>query len=133
MNNSCPASTSVLLVEDHDAMRSALSHWLITHFPRIELHEAGSIPEALRVIEQSHVDVVLMDICLPGMDGLDGTRELRRHNGDVKVVAISTYDTRDLSQAAAEAGAIAFVPKARLLDELIALMTSLVSRENGNR
>src|SRR5438046_10050185 len=71
---------SVLVVEEHDGMRSALRDWLLTSFPPLRLSEARSADEALRLAEQAPLDLVLVNVELPGENGIEAARLLRRHS-----------------------------------------------------
>lgn len=80
---------SVLLVEEHDEMRCALRDWLLTSFPPSRLREARSMDEALRLAEQAQLDLVLINLELPGPNGIEATRMLRRRYPGCRVVRSS--------------------------------------------
>jgi DNA-binding NarL/FixJ family response regulator len=106
-----PGLPSVLVVEEHEEMRSALRDWLLTSFPPLRLREARSLDEALRHAEQAQLDLVLMNLELPGTNGIEATRVLRRRYPSCRVVVMSVNDSTALRIAALEAGAEAFVSK----------------------
>ena len=58
--------------------------------------EAADGEEAVKVAHELVPDVVIMDICLPGIDGLEATRRIKTANPDVCILALSTYDNSDL-------------------------------------
>ena len=74
MNNESLQAPIALVVDDHNAVRRALCDRIKASFGRFQLREACSVDEALKIVEAERVDIVLMDIRLPGTDGIDGTR-----------------------------------------------------------
>ena len=105
------AVPSVLVVEEHDEMRSALRDWLLTSFPPLRLREARNMEEALKLAEQAQLDLVLINLELPGPNGIEAARVLRRTYPSCRVVIMSVTDSAALRIAALEAGAEAFVSK----------------------
>ncbi|MGH8641523.1 MAG: response regulator, partial [Burkholderiales bacterium] len=115
-----------LVVEDHDAVRRALCERIHASFGQFLLREAGTVHEALKIVESEKVDLVLMDFRLPGMDGVDGTRMVLERSPHTSVVMVSGYDDSSHRSAARKAGARAFVSKRAISRELIPLISSLV-------
>jgi DNA-binding NarL/FixJ family response regulator len=116
---------SVLVVEEHDEMRSALRDWLLTSFPPLRLREARSMDEALALAEQAKLDLVLVNLELPGPNGIEAARTLRRRHPACRVVVMSVNDSMALRSAALAAGAEAFVSKRDLRVALHAIMATL--------
>jgi len=117
---------SVLVVEEHDEMRSALRDWLLTSFPPLRLREARSMEEALRLAEQVALDLALVNLELPGPNGIEATRALRRRFPLCRVVVMSVTDSVALRLAALEAGAEAFVSKRDLRIALHPIVAGLI-------
>ena len=115
-----------LVVEDHVAVRQALCERIRTSFSQFRLREAGSVDEALRIVETEKVDLVLMDFRLPGTDGVHGTRMVLERSPQTSVVMVSGFDDWSHRSAASKAGARAFVSKRAISRELIPAITSLV-------
>jgi len=118
-----------LVVEDHDAVRRALCERIQASFGQFRLREAGTVDEALKIVETERVDIVLMDFRLPGMDGVDGTRMVLERSPHTSVVMVSVFDDLSHRSAARKAGARAFVSKRAISRELIPVITSLVNSE----
>ena len=118
-----------LVVEDHDAVRRALCERVQASFSQFRLREAGTVDEALKIVETERVDIVLMDFRLPGMDGVDGTRMVLERSPHTSVVMVSVFDDLSHRSAARKAGARAFVSKRAISRELIPVITSLVNSE----
>src|SRR5712691_8499806 len=84
---------SVLVVEEHDGVRSALRDWLLTSFPPLRLREARSADEALQLAEQAPLDLVLVNLELPGANGIEAARQLRRRHPGCRIVVMSVNDS----------------------------------------
>lgn len=103
--------TKVLLVEDHGVMREGLKA-LLTKEPDIEIvGEAGDGREAIHLVSQVQPDVVLMDISLPYLNGIEATRQIRRNHPEVKVVILSMHEHEEYVFHALQAGAVGYVLK----------------------
>jgi DNA-binding NarL/FixJ family response regulator len=119
-------SPVALIVEDHEAVRRALCERIQASFSRFQIREAGTVDEAMKIVESERVDIVLMDIRLPGIDGVDGTRMVLERSPDTMVVMVSGYDDSSHRSAARRAGAKAFVSKRAISRELVPTITNLV-------
>lgn len=108
----------VVVVDDHAVVRSGLRLFLLG-FDDIDLvGEAASGEEALRICRSLTPDVVLMDMIMPGMDGVETTRRLLDLLPEVQVVVLSSFQEGDLVQKALQAGAIGYLLKDATGDEL---------------
>jgi DNA-binding NarL/FixJ family response regulator len=107
---------SVLLIEDHEPMRWMLR--LLLSDLAAPIHECGNGAEACAWYAAARPDWVLMDIALPGQDGIAATQQLIAANPDARVVIVTDYDDAEMRQAAAAAGACGYVLKENLLDLL---------------
>ena len=120
------APVRILIVDDHEALRRTLG-LLLGQYENVELvGEASSGVEALEVCERSHPDVVLMDICLPGMDGIAATRTIRSEHPEVQVIGMTGMELERLRPVALQAGASSLLYKGALFDGLMdAISTAL--------
>ncbi len=101
----------VLLVDDHAILREGL-RMLLGCQPDIEvIGEAGDGREALDKAALLQPDVVLMDISMAGMDGLEATRELRRTQPETQIIVLSQHDEPQFVNSLLEAGAVGYVLK----------------------
>ena len=116
---------SLLVVEDHEEVRAALRDWLLTSLPPMRLREARSLEEAMAYADQAPLDLVLMNMELPGPNGIEATRALRKRHPKCTVVVMSVNDSEALRTAAIEAGALAFLSKRELPHALLPLIGRL--------
>jgi DNA-binding NarL/FixJ family response regulator len=119
---------NVLLVEEHDDVRTALRDWFKSVLWPLTLSEARSMEEALRLADQAKVDFALINIELPGPNGIEAARELRRRHRELPLVLMSIHDSEVLRLAAIQAGADAFVPKRDLTLGLLPIVQRLLVR-----
>src|SRR5688500_1995430 len=81
--------------------------------------EAPSGEDAIRLAKQLLLDVVLMDVQMPGIGGLEATRKMIRHNPDVKILALTVYDDEPYPSRLLQAGAAGYITKGCDPDEMI--------------
>jgi DNA-binding NarL/FixJ family response regulator len=102
----------VLVVDDHALHRDGIRQ-ILGQQPGIQVAgEAESAERALVLVNQLHPSVVLMDIRLPGMNGIDATRRIRRDHPGTRVLVVSAYDDEEYIRGALEAGASGHLSKA---------------------
>jgi len=101
----------VMVVDDHDMVRRGLAAYFKTHPDLILVGEASDGQEALEVCQSQRPDVVLMDLIMPGMGGIEATRRIREKYPDTQVIALTSYQDKDLVQKAIRVGAISYLLK----------------------
>ena len=116
----------MLIVEDHDALRTSLEDWLANIVPGVSVLCAASVEEALDTLAHAIADVVLMDIGLPGMNGIEGTRRVHERAPALPVVMLSIQDDSAHVAGAMDAGAVAFVSKRRMRSELPGVLRTVL-------
>lgn len=109
----------VVLTDDQPLVRAALQ-MVITDTPDIEVvGEAGDGAEAVRLTEELAPDVVVMDLRMPGMDGIEATRRITQSTGSARVVVLTTFDDDEYVYGALRAGASGFLLKSMALDAIL--------------
>jgi len=101
----------ILLVDDHAVVRSGLSKFLLVNKDMQMIGEAADGEEALHKISLYKPDIVLMDLMMPGMDGITATREIKKKYPQVKVIALTSFAEQNMVQGALQAGAIGYLQK----------------------
>ena len=101
----------VLIVDDQESYRSA-ARLVVEVTEGFEIAgEAASGEEALVCVPELQPDLVLMDIKMPGIDGLETTKRLVANDPDLQIVVLSTYEAAEYEHTALNAGAVAFISK----------------------
>jgi DNA-binding NarL/FixJ family response regulator len=110
----------VVLTDDQPLVRAGL-RVLIADTPDLDVvGEAGTGTEAVHLARDLRPDVVVMDIRMPGMDGIEATRLITADHAAVRVVVLTTFDDDDYVYAALRAGASGFLVKDMALDDILA-------------
>jgi len=108
----------VMIVDDHDMVRRGLIAFLRVKADLELVAEASDGQEAVDLCEQVRPDVVLMDLVMPGMDGTAATQIIRQRWPHVQVVALTSFEERELVRGALQAGAISYLLKNVSVDDL---------------
>ncbi|MDP9341577.1 MAG: response regulator transcription factor [Actinomycetota bacterium] len=101
----------VLLVDDHTLVRRGLAYVVKNCLPEAEVREAEGTDEAIEMLKMETVDVALVDIRMPGRDGLELLREIKSTWPEIAVIILSTYDTANYVKAALGEGADGYMLK----------------------
>jgi len=109
---------SVLLVDDHAMVRQGVKAFLVTQPDISVVGEAGSGEEAVKLAEQFIPDVILMDLIMPNMDGVEATRRVKQVSPRSQVVVLTSYHEDEHIFPALKAGALSYILKDVSADEL---------------
>jgi DNA-binding NarL/FixJ family response regulator len=120
-------SATILIVDDHDLLRQALQEWLRIKFPGCHVIEATSGEEAIALAQVNLPHVVIMDLDLPGMSGLQATMRLKKIVPTTQVLVLTLYDDEVHRASAAIVGVNAYVPKHKMSSELQPVLAALLS------
>ena len=117
----------VLLVDDHDLVRFGVKR-LLQDIQGIKVvGEASTGEEAVKLAKECIPDVVLMDVQMPGIGGLEATRKMLRHNPDLKVLALTVYGGEPYPSRLLQAGAVGYITKGCAPDEMVRAIRSVHS------
>jgi len=125
-------SQTILIVEDHLAVRKSLKNWLESEFPHILIREAGSGEEAVSIAKKDLPDIIIMDIGLPQINGIEALRQIKSFGLDTKIVMLTIHEDEVHRRDAEAVGADAYVPKRMLQTELLPVLEILFPR-NGKK
>jgi two-component system response regulator NreC len=109
----------ILLVDDHDVVRSGVRMLLENEADLVILGEAGSGQQALELVEKLNPDVVIMDITLPDMSGIEVTQRIKQSYPKIAVVALTIHEDQQYFFEMLQVGASAYVPKRAAPNDLI--------------
>ena len=127
--------TTILIADDHAILRVGLATVLNTFDDFTVIGEAENGTTALRKAKDCHPDVIILDLMMPGMDGVETTRRLISDNPDSRILILTTFGTSDGISRALEAGALGAILKNADISELAAAIRAVacgkrsVSRE----
>jgi NarL family two-component system response regulator LiaR len=110
--------TRVLIVDDYDMVRSGLGVLLEAFDDLVLVGEASDGADALELCSEVQPHVVLMDLVMPNVDGIEATRAIRQAYPEIQVIALTSFDDRGLVNGALKAGAIGYLLKNASLDEV---------------
>lgn len=118
---------TVLLVDDNETVRTSLREWLSVSFPHCRFLEAKTGEEAVAIACALSPHVILMDIGLPEIGGIEATRRIKANTPQAQVVMLTIYEGSAYRSDATAAGASAYVPKRTMHTELIPIMEKLLA------
>ncbi|KHE68854.1 response regulator transcription factor [Halobacillus sp. BBL2006] len=119
----------VLLVDDHLVVLRGLRFFLNTQTDIEIVGEAENGQEALKLVDELQPDVVLMDLMMPVMDGVEATKRLKEVNPQIKVVVLTSYSDQDHVIPALQAGAVGYQLKDIEPDELVKTIRTVYEGE----
>jgi len=120
-------TTRVLLVDDHAVVRSGLRMLLENERDVEIIGEAASAHDAIEAAKSLKPNVILMDIGLPDLSGIDATREIKKVVPDSAIVALTIHEDEEYFFKMLEAGATGYVPKRAAPDELLTAIRAAAS------
>jgi DNA-binding NarL/FixJ family response regulator len=125
-----PAEITCLIVDDHEVVREGL-RLSLSRSPHIRVvGEAGDGQSAIDLAERRRPDVVIMDVRMPGMDGLDATKELTAKTPDTAVLIFTAYSERSLLARGLESGAKGYILKEAPHETLVRAIETVAGGES---
>ncbi|HZU87191.1 MAG TPA: response regulator transcription factor [Anaerolineaceae bacterium] len=117
----------VMIVDDHDMVRRGLGTYLRVTPDIKVVGEASDGEQALAICQSCQPDVILMDLMMPRMGGVETTRRIRAHFPQVQVIALTSFKERELVQEMLREGAISYLLKNVTGEELVAAIRSAMT------
>ncbi len=118
---------SILIVDDEKNIRLTLSQALET--PEVETDTAADGEKALAKLKVKEFDLILLDLKMPGMDGMEVLRQVRELRPDIRVIILTAYGTIESAVEAMKLGAVDFIQKPFSPDEIRGLVSRVIDRE----
>ena len=112
------APIRILVVDDYSAMHRSLSE-IIEVFDDLEvIGHANNGEEAVEMANRTTPDIILMDVIMPKMDGIEATRQIHEQHPDIKILALSSFQDKPAVKDMLNAGAVGYVLKSSSLDDI---------------
>lgn len=128
MNARYTRNPIALIINSHHAVRRALCERIHASFANIQLREAASVEDAMFMLDEEQIDIVLIDGEGSGINGLKGTRAVLQRSPKSSVIVMSAFDEPTCRSAASRAGAIAFVSKRAIGSDLMQVLEDLMGQ-----
>jgi DNA-binding NtrC family response regulator len=122
-----PSKETILVVDDEAGPRESLRMILK---PRYEVHTASGGQEALHLIQSKDIDVVTLDLNMPGLSGIDVLKEIKKLKPDTEVIVITGYGTLNHAQEAIRFGAGDFISKPFNVADVISIVSKSFERRS---
>jgi two-component system, NarL family, nitrate/nitrite response regulator NarL len=110
---------NILLIDDHPLLRGGMRFLLRSFDPDLKMDEAGNATEALELVAAQHYDMVLLDLRMPGLNGMNALAALRAAAPGTPLVILSAEDDPRAVRAAIDGGAMGYIPKSSTPEVLI--------------
>ena len=117
----------ILLVDDHTAAREELASIVEAQEEMNVVGQAGNGEDGVRLAAELHPDIVVMDVVMPGMNGLAASREINASNSHARILAVSNHTGENLVEALLEAGVSGYLRKDRAYEELVPAIRTIAS------
>ena len=121
---------TILIADDHEIFRRGLRSLLESHADWQVCGEAVDGQEAVEKVKELRPHVIVLDVGMPRLNGLEAAELIRKHSPSSKIVILSQYEPLVMMQAAVNAGASAYVTKSEVSRKLMMAIETIVSPQN---
>ncbi len=123
----------VMIVDDHPAVRRSLRSLVLSRIDWEVCAEATDGRDAIEIAKQLKPDVILLDISMPGMSGIEAAPVIHREVPESDIYIVSQYEVPDMARLATEAGAQGYIPKSEIWHSLLPALESSGKRHSAPR
>ncbi len=120
---------NVMLVDDHDLVRTGIKRLLEDQADITIVGEATSGEQALELVKETDPDVMLMDINMPGIGGLEATRKLLQRQPKLKIIVVTMHEDDLFAQRFLKAGAMGYLTKGAQVDEILQAIKAVMGNQ----
>lgn len=119
----------ILIVDDEQDVRDRLSNFISKKI-HCEIEEASDGKEALEKLKEEKFDLMVLDIKMPGLSGIDVIKEATKFTPQTKILAISAYDSQEVASQALKEGAVDYIPKPQTIEGIDLKARDILSKMN---
>lgn len=123
------SAKSVILVDDHDATRTEMASIIEDNDDFDVVGQASTGEEGVKLAMQMKPRLIVMDLVMPGISGIEAAKQISSLNADIKILALSNHSNRTMVKAVLQSGATGYVRKDQAYEELLPAMRAVVQGE----
>ena len=121
--------TDLLIVDDHEIVRAGIKR-LVENTPNLNIvADLGSGEEAYQFLQKNIVDLIIMDVSMPGKGGIETTNQIKKRYPKIKILMLSMHDNNMIIEKAMKAGADGYILKNDLSDDLLNAVEKVMNNE----
>ena len=121
--------TDLLIVDDHEIVRAGIKR-LVENMPNLNIvADLGSGEEAYQFLQKNTVDLIIMDVSMPGKGGIETTNQIKKRHPKIKIIMLSMHDNAMIIEKAMKAGADGYILKNDLSDDLLNAVEKVMNNE----
>ena len=121
--------TDLLIVDDHEIVRAGIKR-LVENTPNLNIvADLGSGEEAYQFLQKNTVDLIIMDVSMPGKGGIETTNQIKKKHPKIKIIMLSMHDNAMIIEKAMKAGADGYILKNDLSDDLLNAVEKVMNNE----
>jgi DNA-binding NarL/FixJ family response regulator len=121
--------TDLLIVDDHEIVRAGIKR-LVENTPNLNIvADLGSGEEAYQFLQKNTVDLIIMDVSMPGKGGIETTNQIKKRHPKIKIIMLSMHDNAMIIEKAMKAGADGYILKNDLSDDLLNAVEKVMNNE----
>jgi two-component system response regulator DegU len=121
----------IVLIDDHTVVRQGVERLLNLDDDFVVCEEAGDATRGLEIVREMQPDAVVVDVQLPGADGIELTKQLLREFPHLIVIALSAHEEPEMALRAMDAGVMAYVVKSEGIDALLTALRNAFNRKRS--